>query len=78
MFTAWRMAPVVRKSISRPTPSTATWAWASSVLAPRCGVDSTPGMPNSGLFVQGSVANTSSATPPILPLFSPSTSAASS
>ena len=56
MFTAWRIAPVVRKSTSSSTPSTATWVWASSVLAPRCGVQTTPGMPNSGLSVQGSVS----------------------
>ena len=71
MFTAWRIAPVVRKSISSSTASTATCVWASSVLAPRCGVQRTPGMPNSGLLVQGSSTNTSSATPPILPALEP-------
>ena len=71
MFTAWRIAPVVRKSTSSRTPSTATCVWASSVLAPRCGVQSTPGMPNSGLSVQGSVAKTSSATPAQVPALEP-------
>ena len=43
MFTAWRTSPVVRKRISSCTASTATCVCASSVLAPRCGVQSTPG-----------------------------------
>ena len=78
MLTDCLIAPVVKKSISSSAASTATLVWASSVLAPRCGVQSTSGMPNSGLLVQGSSGYTSRATPPICPLLSPSTSAASS
>ena len=54
MLTDCLIAPVVKKSISSSAASTATLVWASSVLAPRWGVQSTPGMPNSGLLVQGS------------------------
>ena len=58
--------------------STATWVCASSVLAPRCGVQITLGMLNNGLSGHGSLTKTSKATPPNLPLFSPSINAASS
>jgi len=54
MLTDCLIAPVVKKSISSSAASTATLDWASSVLAPRCGVHNTPGIPNSGFSVQGS------------------------
>ena len=60
----------------------ATWvpafSCASWVLAPRCGVTTTLGRPNSGLSVHGSLAYTSSAAPATRPSASALASAASS
>ena len=51
---------------------------ASVVDAPKCGVETKPGVPNSGDEVAGSVWNTSSAAPAMWPESSPALSAASS
>ena len=51
---------------------------ASVVEAPRCGVETKLGVPNSGEALAGSSTNTSSAAPPIWPESSPALSAASS
>ena len=48
MLTAWRISPVLRKFAMISAASTATSSWASSVLAPRCGVISRFGQPCSG------------------------------
>ena len=53
-------------------------SWASRVLAPRCGVTTTDGMPNSGETVVGSDANTSSPAPATMPSRMASASAVSS
>ena len=56
----------------------ATLTCASVVDAPRCGVETKLGVPNSGEAVAGSSTNTSSAAPAIWPESSPAFSAASS
>ena len=63
------------KGTKSPARARPTWSamvspalsCASSVLAPRCGVTTTPGSPNNGESVHGSVENTSSAAPPTWP-----------
>ena len=59
-------------SASRTDFATAmpAFSWASSVEAPRCGVATTFSNSNSGLSVQGSVANTSRPAAAIRPSFS--------
>ena len=53
-------------------------SWASRVLAPRCGVTTTPSSPNSGDDVVGSSEKTSKAAPPTRPSRMASARAASS
>ncbi len=65
-LTAPRISPCVRYATIARHASTLTAVWASSVLAPRCGVSTTFSSPNSGWsFGGGSTAYTSRAAPAI-------------
>src|SRR5262252_5586841 len=77
-FTAFVMAPRSRWSDICSAICSATFSCASEVAAPRCGVHTTFGWPNSGLAVAGSSTNTSKAAPATWPESSAARSAASS
>ena len=70
--------PVSRKSDICSATWMATLTWASSVEAPRCGVEMKLGVPNSGDALAGSSTKTSSAAPPTWPESSAAFSATSS
>ena len=78
MLSALVTPPETRKSAICSATWIATLTCASVVDAPRCGVETNPGVPNSGDEVAGSLWNTSSAAPAIWPESSPAFSAASS
>ena len=67
MFTADVTTPPVSAAATCSATTTPARSWASSVDAPRCGVTTTPGRPNSGLSVVGSTGNTSMPAPPRCP-----------
>ena len=78
MLSALVTAPVSRKSDICSATWIATLTCASLVDAPRWGVETKPGVPNSGEAEAGSSTNTSSAAPATWPDSSASFSAASS
>ncbi len=67
-FTAFTIAPRVKKSDICSAICTATFSCASAVEAPRCGVQTTFSRRTAGSRVAGSVSNTSSAAPATWPL----------
>src|SRR5262245_49483228 len=77
-LTAFEIAPLSRSSDICSAICNATFSCASVVAAPRCGVHTTLGWPNSGLSVAGSSVNTSKAAPATWPESSAARNASSS